>query len=589
MSINVWPTGREPYHGDILQGRLGNCFLIASLQALASCQPSLLKSIISSSSFICFFYRQGERIEVPIILQSLTDEYQYCRSTVMNVQWPYIIEQAYAQFYGGRYENLIGGNTSEALYDLLGKPVEEVEPNDTDLWNRIEKGLTNKNILVTCGAIRTNESTTTATTTTTNNGLIVNHAYAILATFIYQRTREKYVVIHNPHGINHICDEDSRAREAFFASISKSHPLWSNTPGTQLVTWSELKQSCNRIQICHLDVQPYQNLFGNWAALTNGGCTNYATFYRNPFVLLPLPYLKKTILIFGHTVDQRNERATTDIKLNYPQIGITVVQLKSHPIPTQDNYEVVCQSKFWNKREVILTINIEPKQGQQYAAILSTYYPNINTSFWLQFFSQQTLPKVELRTWTSAFQQPVQIVHGEWHKENAGGRQIKSDTMTFYQNPAYLLTLSGTSVVRIILHQSFETDVPLAQHHPIGIYILSNTYNDEATFGRARSVSKLARLHAGIEYYIVPTCFEAGSFAKFTIDVLCDVAFTFDATERKLPTSLLQDKKMSNTAVTTRKPITTRTTGTKETPKKGGLSLAAARMSTIADDYSKMT
>jgi hypothetical protein len=208
MSTNVWPSNREPYHGDIVQGQLGNCFLIASLQALASCQPQLLKSIISLSPLRCFFYRQGERIEIPVVLEPITDEYQYCRSTVTDIQWPYIIEQAYAQFYGGRFENLIGGNTSEALYDLLGKPVEEFEPNDKEIWEKIEQGLTERNALITCGAVVTNE----VVTANTANGLLVNHAYAILATFIYKQTREKYVLIHNPQGINHLHNENSRVR-----------------------------------------------------------------------------------------------------------------------------------------------------------------------------------------------------------------------------------------------------------------------------------------------------------------------------------------------------------------------------------------
>lgn len=209
MSMNVWPSNREPYHGDIVQGRLGNCFLIASLQALASCQPQLLKSIVSSSSLTCFFHRRGECIEVPVILEPITEEYQYCRSTVTDVQWPYIIEQAYAKFYGGRFENLIGGNTSEALYDLIGKPVEEFEINDKDVWEKIQYGLTEKTVLVTCGAVVAN----TVAPASTSNGLSINHAYAILATFFDRQTREKYVLIHNPQGINHLLKENTRVRE----------------------------------------------------------------------------------------------------------------------------------------------------------------------------------------------------------------------------------------------------------------------------------------------------------------------------------------------------------------------------------------
>lgn len=209
MSINIWPSDRDAYHGDIVQGSLGNCFLIASLQAIASCQPVLLKSIISVSPLTCYFYRQGKRIEVPIEIESLKRDTPYCRSTVDDVYWPYVIEQAYAQFYGGQHENLAGGNTSEALYDLLGKPVEEFEPNDRDLWEKIEKGLSEKNILVTCGSVVTNNTARTKTT----SGLVINHAYSILATYVYYATREKYVVIHNPHGTNHVLKENIRARK----------------------------------------------------------------------------------------------------------------------------------------------------------------------------------------------------------------------------------------------------------------------------------------------------------------------------------------------------------------------------------------
>ncbi|CAF4235084.1 unnamed protein product, partial [Rotaria magnacalcarata] len=82
-----------------------------------------------------------------------------------------------------------------------------------DLWEKIEKGLAEKNALITCGSVVTN-STAAATTTTAkpSSGLVVNHAYSILATFVYQQTREKYVLIHNPHGINHVVKENSRAR-----------------------------------------------------------------------------------------------------------------------------------------------------------------------------------------------------------------------------------------------------------------------------------------------------------------------------------------------------------------------------------------
>jgi hypothetical protein len=75
-----------------------------------------------------------------------------------------------------------------------------------------------------------------------------------------------------------------------------------------------------------------------------------------------LPHIQKKItFVLDHTTDQRQRRAAADVKLNYAQLGIAIIQLKSHTIPTHDNYEIICQSKFWNKRKVILAINIESK------------------------------------------------------------------------------------------------------------------------------------------------------------------------------------------------------------------------------------
>ena len=218
MATNVWPVHRLPYHGDLVQGRLGNCFLIASLQSIASCQVELLRSLIDLSPLTCSFYRQGQRLSVPIDLQPWTDDYPYCRSTQGDVQWPYIIEQGYAKFYGGRVENLQGGNTSEAFYDLLGRPVEEFEPTDRGLWEKIERGLKEKTVLATCGAVKPGA-------TSENEGLRVNHAYAILTTFVYRGTREKYLLIHNPHGINHLPPENTRVRQVAPPSLLSQHYL----------------------------------------------------------------------------------------------------------------------------------------------------------------------------------------------------------------------------------------------------------------------------------------------------------------------------------------------------------------------------
>ena len=211
MSLTVWPNNREPYHGDIIQGQLGNCFLIASLQSIASCQPNLLKSIVEISPLRCFFFRHGQRVEIPIQLEPLSEDYQYAKSTSNDFHWPYIIEQAYVRFHGGRYDNLIGGNTSETFYDLLGLPVVEIDSNEEQLWDKIQKGLRDKTLLITGGHVEINKENLISTEM--SNGLRTNHAYVILATYNHLPSREKYVLIHNPHGWNHFKMENNRIRQ----------------------------------------------------------------------------------------------------------------------------------------------------------------------------------------------------------------------------------------------------------------------------------------------------------------------------------------------------------------------------------------
>jgi hypothetical protein len=127
----------------------------------------------------------------------------------------------------------------------------------------------------------------------------------------------------------------------------------------------------------------------------------------------------------------------------------------------------------------------------------------------------------------------------------------------------------------------------------MGIYVLSKSSNDEPAFVRARSVSRMMNLKASEDYYVVPACFEPNSLAKFALDVLCDTPFTLDPMERKLPTAFQLESKAATPPTSTRKPMSTPratagTTGTRQEAKRGNMSLAAARMSTVADEYAHL-
>ncbi|CAF0784390.1 unnamed protein product [Didymodactylos carnosus] len=547
---SLWPADREPFHGDIIQGRLGNCFFIAALQAIASCQPGILKSIVKTLStdhqYRCVFYRQGELCEIDVDLTNVpidshTNVPIYCRSTSEGVIWPYVFEKAYSQFYGS-YDNLLGGNTSEAFYDLLGLPVEEYDLTD-ETWGIISNSLNKKEVFVTCGSIDTSVQVSTI-----RSGIRINHAYVILATSVFQAQR--YVVIHNPQNIKDIQTENTRVKKAFFHS--GSNRLWENQQGTQFLAWKDLTKICNRIQICYHSANSILSkpLYSEWTEISAGGCSNFHSFYLNPFILLPYDLNGKRVTILIGQNDQRCERDNPLMKLNYPQLGITVVKLKKQSnedprtfIPTHDRYEAIKQSKFWNKRDVALHFSMPANYNvntTSIAVVLSTYSPQLITKFWLQLYLNtkiNTPIPCNIRTISTCYSEQQSFI-GEWNKANAGGRYQKN---TFHLNPCYRILVenvqeSSLSTLNLILYQipnvkNKNTQItPLQSHHPIGLYIFSlkdtvEIFSD-AQFIRARSISKTVQIHTGHEYYVVPACFDANLQASYGLHILSDVCLS---------------------------------------------------------------
>lgn len=395
--------------------------------------------------------------------------------------------------------------------------------------------------------------------------------------------------------------------KAFVKTLTRQHASWAATPGTQLISWVDAKTSFNRVQICHLNAQSRRVIKGEWSASSAGGCSNFSSFFKNPFFILPASFPKKSLIILGHREDQRVDRSELATKLDYPQIGLTLVRLKKHKILSQDNIEVIKQSRFWNKREIQFQIDVERRNDRQYALVMSTYNPNIVAPFWLEIFSLETCPNIDLKVLHHSFHETI---GGEWTSRNAGGRKIKTESQRFYDNPAYQFNLSEDSIVYFVLQQTFETFVPFEQNHPIGLYILPSKTQEEASFVKARSISLIVPLKSNEQYFLVPASYEIDSFGKYQIDIYSDSPINVDKNESKLPiptpipAPVLEPEKVaaqqqtSNTKPASvnnqRKPLATpirrgpvqRATKRSDSPtKKIPLSLATARSMNLVEEY----
>ncbi|XP_062614294.1 calpain-9-like [Saccostrea cucullata] len=171
---------------DLLQGKLGNCWLVAAFSCL-TLAPNLVKRCIPENQgftkkyagvFHFRFWRYGEWIDVVIDdrLPTINGELIYLRSSDKQEFWPALFEKAYAKCYGS-YENISGGLTNWALQDLTGGITEthQVYENPRLIQRILDVSMTNASLIGTF--ISTNM--TQGQRRRLSNGLVTGHAYSV--------------------------------------------------------------------------------------------------------------------------------------------------------------------------------------------------------------------------------------------------------------------------------------------------------------------------------------------------------------------------------------------------------------------------
>jgi calpain-15 len=116
---------------DILQGYLGDCYLLSAISALAT-KPALvarlfdINEIIPESCYAIWLNINGEWKEYilddyfPVCDEGEGISFCFARSKADEI-WVNLLEKAYAKAYGS-YARLDGGWPIEALKDLTGAP-----------------------------------------------------------------------------------------------------------------------------------------------------------------------------------------------------------------------------------------------------------------------------------------------------------------------------------------------------------------------------------------------------------------------------------------------------------------------------------
>lgn len=129
----ISPDGIAP--GDVKQGRLGDCYFMAALSAIAQQHPEVIWKAIKDNgdgTYTVTFYKNGKPIQVTVDSDFPVAQDRSGNATSIPVYagtgsnkqelWPMIMEKAYAQVNGHNYAKIEGGFPGDAVELMTGKP-----------------------------------------------------------------------------------------------------------------------------------------------------------------------------------------------------------------------------------------------------------------------------------------------------------------------------------------------------------------------------------------------------------------------------------------------------------------------------------
>ena len=192
---------------DVVQGMIGNCYMVAGFAAVAQQQPDAIKNAITENrdgTFTVRFFEPswgtGPAREVKVTIDGqLPTQYggmRYGKGTDRTELWVPLLEKAYAQWKGG-YEAIgNGGSAGNVMAALTGRRAgyDSLSPsrNEQEIFTKI------KDTLAAGKGVAAGTHGEDQEAMYTGTGIYAHHAYSITGTSEENGTR--YVHLRNPWG-----------------------------------------------------------------------------------------------------------------------------------------------------------------------------------------------------------------------------------------------------------------------------------------------------------------------------------------------------------------------------------------------------
>lgn len=247
---------------DVKQGGIGDCYLIASLAALAR-RPELIRNIFKTSNtnsqglYEIYIYYQGKKHILFVDDHLIYSNYgrQYVNDFLFanpngSELWVLLLEKAFAKFEGG-FSNIVGGVCSQVFTFLTGAATTTTSGSNkiANCWDEIKTCIA-KNNIIACGS---NQGSGTHNDKSMY-GIHYSHAYSLNDAREYDDGRERIrlVKVRNPWGQKEWQGAFSDSSNKWTPALKKYFNLEVKEDGSFWMPFEDFCKEFNTLYICYI-------------------------------------------------------------------------------------------------------------------------------------------------------------------------------------------------------------------------------------------------------------------------------------------------------------------------------------------------